>query len=583
MSTRWTVTDILKTARRIASSLDIENHFYSLPDVTVDFLENVLSRIMGGTAWIPEGGSLRERFDGILKGLSSVVPVPLTHILVEDLVFLNVNALGNLLEVLEFLVDYMCQGQQENQEVFVRTESIDLSDSSSFRTITSDLIDKPSKINCSNSKENTMGSIHSDPNSDSSSLSELSTVHYADRRARAGLSEQNSKDLLDSISELSVTDPPPDTRSAYLREKLRTCLQKMNIPIPNYDSESSEIASSEFSGTSSSKLSLEHGDHMPNSSGKSATSSVRSLPQHVCGGLVKPDNRPLVRRPHSARPFRADYDVESLTTRSNKERSYATGQSLLDRVMEAFPLLELDEHERRVLRRKTVDTLGLHASQGLQRLCSSARTTDIRPSSSQKLTWIEERQRRRLAQLLRYDMQMNRLHEQRASEAVDRQIREEARERRHEMVRARNYYRKFVQEFRARKIAKIAEEEQAFRRFFEQLLEREKDHLREIQKLEREERQQKEEWKRKELADLEYAHHTRMDLINESIRQERETRLAQMREEQLEIAARKRELRRLLKLNVTQMQEALLANDDGAYFRAEDGARFLQHPPDFII
>lgn len=82
-----------------------------------------------------------------------------------------------------------------------------------------------------------------------------------------------------------------------------------------------------------------------------------------------------------------------------------------------------------------------------------------RTVSERKLTWYEERQRRRLAQLIRQEYQADRLRDLRANEAVDRRIREEARDRRYQLVRARNYYRQFVHDFRARKLAKMSEEE----------------------------------------------------------------------------------------------------------------------------
>lgn len=72
---------------------------------------------------------------------------------------------------------------------------------------------------------------------------------------------------------------------------------------------------------------------------------------------------------------------------------------------------------------------------------------------------IEERQRRRLAQLVHYDRQIENLRKQRASETVERRIRGEARERKFQLIRARKYFDEFVREFRLKKIAKVNTDE----------------------------------------------------------------------------------------------------------------------------
>ncbi|KAA3678067.1 uncharacterized protein DEA37_0013491 [Paragonimus westermani] len=228
------------------------------------------------------------------------------------------------------------------------------------------------------------------------------------------------------------------------------------------------------------------------------------------------------------------------------------------------------------------DLLELHRSLGVSSTADKDEAEGSYPMGH-KLTWIEERQRRRLAQMIRHDAQFDRLREQRASEAADRRVRMQTRERRHQLIRARNYYRHFVHEFRARKVAKIIEEEQVFRQFFEQLLAQERDNLRELQKLKRDEKYRKENLVEQELSRLGHSHRTRVGLMSEVMEREHSKRLTLIRQEQAELTGRKREIRKALEANIREMQQNLLTNKDTAYFRQKDADRIIEHPRDFVF
>ncbi|KAF5397545.1 hypothetical protein PHET_09694 [Paragonimus heterotremus] len=305
-----------------------------------------------------------------------------------------------------------------------------------------------------------------------------------------------------------------------------------------------------------------------------AASATTFRKRPVCG-VVKPNDRPLVR-------FARNHNFRETHTTRGKRMSDAPSDSLLDCVLEAFPRLELDSHDRRLFRRKAADLLGLHRSLSV---CSNTANDGAEGSDpvGHKLTWIEERQRRRLVQMIRHDLQVDRLREQRANEAADRRVREQARERRHQLVRARNYYRQFVHEFRARKVAKMIDEEQVFRRFFEQLLAQERENLRELQKLERDEKCRKEKLVEEELSRLEHGQRTRMGLMSEVMEREHSKRLALIRQEQAELTSRKRELRNALEANIREIQQSLLANKDTTYFRQKDADRIIEHSRDFVF
>ncbi|KAF8561715.1 Centrosomal protein of 95 kDa, partial [Paragonimus westermani] len=363
------------------------------------------------------------------------------------------------------------------------------------------------------------------------------------------------------------------TRMAYLREKLRECLS------------SCSLEHNAFSSNTVTPLKDSEGNLKRTSSNTQtvtrAASAGTSRTRPVCG-LVKSNDRPLVR-------FAGSHNFREPYTIRDKRTSDAPPDSLLDCVLEAFPKLELDSHDRRLFRRKAgkftqhlPNLMGIHRSLGV---CSTTDKDETEGSypMGHKLTWIEERQRRRLAQMIRHDAQFDRLREQRASEAADRRVRKQARERRHQLIRARNYYRHFVHEFRARKVAKIIEEEQVFRRFFEQLLAQERDNLRELQKLERDEKNRKENQVEEELSCLDHGHRTRVGLMSEVMEREHSKRLALIRQEQAELTSRKRELRKALEANIREMQQNLLTNKDTAYFRQKDADRIIEHPRDFVF
>ncbi|CAH8643407.1 unnamed protein product [Heterobilharzia americana] len=172
----------------------------------------------------------------------------------------------------------------------------------------------------------------------------------------------------------------------------------------------------------------------------------------------------------------------SSLSRSNSthEEIQERGNHPFYRLLKEFPKLGLDEHEERVLQKKALSVI---------KQFSDSFTTDLPsidilnhgPPNSQ-LQNIEESQRRRLTQLMRHDRQVDHLRQQRASEAVERRMRAEARERKFQLVRVQKYFDEFVREFRLKKLGKINADEQIFRRFFQQFIQRQKEYLCEIRK-----------------------------------------------------------------------------------------------------
>ncbi|CAH8664268.1 unnamed protein product [Schistosoma margrebowiei] len=212
-----------------------------------------------------------------------------------------------------------------------------------------------------------------------------------------------------------------------------------------------------------------------------------------CKSVLKLHAKPLVDTLHIYANKHSTVPHLVSSTEGNEDLSNQSFYKLLN----GFPKIDLDEHEERILRKKALSVmkqLSSNPSSGL----SPIHVPDYHSQN------IEERQRRRLAQLVHYDRQIENLRQQRASETVERRIRGEARERKFQLIRARKYFDEFVREFRLKKIAKVNTDEKIFRQFFQQLIQKQKEYFLEVKKLEREENLQKEEQKRKIMESLEH-------------------------------------------------------------------------------
>ncbi|GAA52826.1 centrosomal protein of 95 kDa [Clonorchis sinensis] len=343
------------------------------------------------------------------------------------------------------------------------------------------------------------------------------------------------------------------SRLLYLREKLRECLQDKEFAHLPIDQSRSDQRATSFKHTSSNNCSR-------------TSASVCGSEYGNSGGLVKPRARPLTWHTHDRRTQRPRTpEMETVLTDLLDEPG-----DLLDKLLAAFPTLNLDGHDTRVLRRKAAKLLGA---------CSSRPTSlpAISPSNRHKLTWVEERNRRRLAQLLRHSMRMSRFRDQKTADEEDRRLKAQLQERRHQLIRIRNYYQQFVSDFRAKKMAKVFEEEKVFRNFFQGFLAQERENLMDIQKLEREERNKSRILKEEQMANLEYTRRARMALLKERLEQEEAQRTNSERQQRLELIKQRRELRHMLETNVRELQRNMLENHDSVYFREKDASRMLQH------
>ncbi|KER31266.1 hypothetical protein T265_13010, partial [Opisthorchis viverrini] len=484
-----------------------------------------------------------------LDKISEVTQVPICHIRASDLLDSDLTAWGNLLEILEFLVNFVRTNESH--------ESLEQSLSSYEST----------QSLCSPVKHSALEDVRDRVNN---LLTELDSKKFpvtsrekAEGQARGDhFSEYSSSDIVDRNLGCAPKTQHNASRLLYLREKLRGCLQDKefaHLPIDRLRSDPRATSFKHTNGNSCSRTST----------------SVCGSECGNSGGLVKPRARPLTWYTHDRRTQRPKTpEMETVLTNLLDEPG-----DLLDKLLAAFPTLDLDGHDTRVLRRKAAQLLGA---------CSavSSRPTSlpgISPSNRHKLTWVEERNRRRLAQLLRHSMRMSRFRDQKTADEEDRRLRAQLQERRRQLIRIRSYYQQYVSDFRAKKMAKVFEEEKVFRNFFQGLLAQERENLMDIQKLEREERNKCRILKEEQMANLEYTRRARMAFIKERLEQEEAQRTNSQRQQRLELIKQRRELRHTLETNVRELQRIMLENNDSVYFREKDASRMLQHRNEFAF
>ncbi|CAH8588900.1 unnamed protein product [Schistosoma turkestanicum] len=501
------VGNVINLANQLASSVGIST-LESISEINIDFFESILENISD----FKSDATLdyKTRWNYLLQSLSSLIGIPLEYISIRYLRRFDLNVLHSLLEIIDLLT----------QNILVQKNAFrTLKQAHNKRTHPDELY-----------RIETVCDSHSQQNS---SLHESQTY----------LESQSYDNIECNLHSMDRTTAGNNTtRLAYLREQPGILFDENNS---KSDGASTLTRSNSFNIEQIKRSSLNN---------------------YNCGckSVVKLHAKPLVDPVHVKTSKHSTIPHPISFTEENENLSNQLFHELLD----AFPKIDLDEHEERILRKKALSVmrqLSGNASAGLSPI-------SIPKSESQK---IEERQRRRLAQLVRHDRQIENLRQQRASETVERRIREEARERKLQLIRARKYFDEFVREFRLKKIAKINTDEQIFRQFFQQFVQKQKEYFIEMRKLEREENLQKEEQRRKIMESLEHEHRIRLELMNEKLNKERDEQSIRMREAQKILKENKRKLRCQLEMNLREMQAAFLNNKDSAHFRERDAKMLL--------
>ncbi|KAF6767917.1 hypothetical protein AHF37_11018 [Paragonimus kellicotti] len=328
---------LLNLVNRLSTFLDLPFGALNCDDIDIQFLEMVLSKLTGFRPHprLP----VEERFAKCLKNVTKVINVPLTHINATDLKNGDATALYHLIEILSFLAEYV---RNDVKDIAAISDSSENLGSTNF--------------NRSNGELSTSGSVDSNfdqgmpravtPNHHSmlkgSSQSENSFLQTDDEwidrtdHQKHVFYQGDTKVSRDASAQYLQSNEFDGTRMAYLREKLRECL-----------SSSSLGHNPSLSNTAIPQKNLESNLKRTSSNTQTVTraASAATFRKRPLCGVVKSNDRPLVR-------FARNHDFREPHTTRGKRMSNDPPDSLLDCVLEAFPKLELDSHDRRLFRRK---------------------------------------------------------------------------------------------------------------------------------------------------------------------------------------------------------------------------------------
>ncbi|CAH8875869.1 unnamed protein product [Trichobilharzia szidati] len=454
---------ILYFANRIGILLGFDV-ISDISNINIEFFEYVLQSISDFKS--DPSKENESRWNYLLQSLSNLMGISLEYISAKNLCVHNLNDLHNLLEIINLLTEVSSLSSVKN-----------FSDCSRVHQASSIVDD---------SKRNKLhGNVSYKLGNDHNMGSEYDSVPISFSDFRFD-SANETKDNLEHILQSTNKAENSDTiRLAYLREKLKECLSIMRH-------NRSSLKNTEFwVNTTLQPDSIAIGQ----STAKHLTSKGYSS---GCSSVIKPHAKPLVEPLAICRKKHPYVMHPNSVCEENQERS----EQPFNRILKAFPRLDLDGHEEHILQRKALSVIKQFSDNFPTDLSSLRASTISEPRSL--LRNVEETQKHRLSQLLRHDRQIDHLRKQRASEAVERRIRAEARERKFQLVRAKKYFDEFVREFRLKKLSKINADEQIFRNFFQQFLQCQKEYLNEMRKLEREEKLQEKEQRKRLIETIEH-------------------------------------------------------------------------------
>nr|CAH8876266.1 unnamed protein product [Trichobilharzia regenti] len=442
---------ILYFANRIGTLLGFDV-ISDISDINIEFFEYVLRSISDFKC----DSSLENesRWQYLLQSLSNLMGIPLEYISAKNLCADNRNDLHNLLEIIDLLT--------EVSSFSILNNFSDCNHDHQMNSIVDD--SKRSKLH-----GNVSYKLRNDHNTDSEYVSV--PISFSDFRFG---STNEAKDNLEYILQSTNKAENSDTiRLAYLREKLKDCLSVMRHNRSSFKNTESWVntvlqpdsvpTGQQTDMGTENGFSFKENDHGVGSF-FSADDKIKcpSTAKHLtfkryksgCSSVIKPHAKPLVEPLAICRKKHSYVMDPNSVCEENQERS----EQPFNRILKAFPRLDLDGHEEHILQRKALSVIKQFSDNFPTDLSSLRASAISKPGSL--LRNVEETQKHRLCQLLRHDRQIDNLRKQRAIEAVERRIRAEARERKFQLIRAKKYFDEFVREFRLKKLSKINADEQ---------------------------------------------------------------------------------------------------------------------------
>jgi centrosomal protein CEP95 len=235
-------------------------------------------------------------------------------------------------------------------------------------------------------------------------------------------------------------------------------------------------------------------------------------------------------------------------------------------LLEEFPYLPLTP--------ATLHHLWHKGSLQLEQL--SRADAEVRSKKSKAQQQIEEAERRQ--QLLIDILHKEQLHRQRLKEARDRRqlqltARSKVREHRLQSARVRKYYEEFQVQQRSRMLKKRTKEELVFRRLFNDGLDIQKEHVRELRKYAKSQRLERSKQQQQELEALENYYKVQFALLAESMEREKNDVNTREKAQTKVLLQMKHELRKKMEQEISELQRRLWQDEDDVYFRELDAER----------
>eukprot|EP00118_Oscarella_pearsei_P004633 m.20094 g.20094 ORF g.20094 m.20094 type:complete len:748 (+) comp27972_c0_seq3:54-2297(+) len=248
-----------------------------------------------------------------------------------------------------------------------------------------------------------------------------------------------------------------------------------------------------------------------------------------------------------------------------QKRVCVGGGDLLPLLVEEFPYLHVSPATLQQLWKKQMHQIHVIAKSEIDRR--------KRPKAQTELEEAENKQRA-LVEVMKNDLEVNkRMREKREREFQKRYVKSQLREKQQAVVRAKQYYEKYVGRMKMRQMKRKTREEQIFKTLFEDGLEIQKARLQDLREYAKEKRREQAQRQKSEIESLENYYRDQFGMLAENMAEERKE--VQVREEAQAKAVEKmrRELRKRMEKEIEDLQEAIVTEEDDAYFRQLDADR----------
>eukprot|EP01137_Pigoraptor_chileana_P034441 Opistho-2@26984 len=241
-----------------------------------------------------------------------------------------------------------------------------------------------------------------------------------------------------------------------------------------------------------------------------------------------------------------------------------------------FPYLDVsDETIRKIVKRHSAEVL------------DSLRHERTRKNKKENEVDAAKQRQEALVSLMRKEAESTRRkHEKELLDKERRSIKSTERDERQKSVKLQKYADDYVLQHRSRMSAKTSREEMIFKRMLEDLLEVQKNRIREVRQESKEKKDKHEKEKKASLEALEKFYRDQYAILSEVLGQERREVDIQDKAKAEALRKMRRELKERMEGEIRKLQDKFFNADDAAHFRQKDADRvrhsvFPKHFPKY--